>query len=80
MIHKEIHKSQDKHETSLAVQRLSKTGGVGSITGQGAKILQAWVPKSHRSYVVTNSIKISKLVHIKKTFKKQRIMGLTCLS
>lgn len=22
MIHKEIHKSQDKHETSLAVQRL----------------------------------------------------------
>ena len=38
MIHKEIHKSQDKHETFLAVQRLSKTGGVGSITGQGAKM------------------------------------------
>lgn len=47
MIRKEICKSQDKHENFLGCPEV-KTGHVGLITGQGAKILQACVPKKKK--------------------------------
>ena len=43
----------------------SNTEGIGSVPGQGAKILHASQPKN-RNHVVTGSIKIFLMVNIKK--------------
>ena len=51
----------------------SNAGGAGSNPHQGTKIPHAlWTKKQNikRSNIVTNSIKILKMVHIKKSFKK----------
>ena len=56
--------------TCLVVQWLrlcSSAGDVGSIPGQGAKISHAsWTKNRNINYIITNSIKTSKMVHIKK--------------
>ena len=56
--------------TCLVVQWLrlcSSAGDVGSIPGQGAKISHASGTKNRNiNYIITNSIKTSKMVHIKK--------------
>ena len=47
----------------------------GWLPGQGAKILHTLGPKSqniNRNNIVTNSIKTLKMVHIKKSLKKQQ--------
>ena len=51
----------------------SKAEGRGAIPGLGAKIPHASRPNTktkNESSIVTNSIKILKMVHIKKSFKK----------
>ena len=61
--------------TLLVVQVLQtllyNAGGVGSIPGQGARIPLALGPKNQhikQSKIVTNSIEILKMVHVKKKF------------
>ena len=54
----------------------SNTGGVGSISGRGAKIPQASWPnnqniKQNKSNAVKNSIKTLKLAHITKVLEKK---------
>ena len=56
----------------------SSVGGVGSVPDQGPKIPHDSRPKNqnkNRSNVVTNSIKTSKLVHIKKKILKKKGKG-----
>ena len=66
--------------TCLVVQWLrlcSSAGDVGSIPGQGAKIPHAsWTKNQNINYIITNSIKTSKMVHI----KKKKILWLPCVS
>ena len=61
--------------TLLVVQVLQtllyNAGGVGSIPGQGARIPLTLGPKNQhikQSKIVTNSIEILKMVHVKKKF------------
>ena len=61
--------------TSLAIQwlrlYLPTQWGVGSIPGQGAKILYASAKKNkNRGNIVANSIKTLKMAHIKKKKEK----------
>ena len=55
----------------------SNARGVGLIPGWSAKIPYTLRPKkpTHRSNIVTNSIKTLKMVHIKKFFKKKSTAG-----
>ena len=55
---------------------LPSAGGAGSIPGWGAKNPHAWRAKTktwNGNSIVTNSIKILKVVHIKKKKKRMRI-------
>ena len=52
----------------------SNAGGAGLIVGWGAKILHASWPNTQnrkdRNNIVTNSVRLFKMVHIKKILKK----------
>ena len=63
---------QSEWPSSKMVKTLpSNAGGGGLIPNPGAKIPPAWRSKhQNRNIIVTNSVKTSKAVHIKKIFKK----------
>ena len=56
---------------------LPNSGSVGSILDQGSKAPGASKPKhqnlNNRNNIVTNSIKTSKMVHIKKNLKGNKV-------
>ena len=57
----------------MAKALLSSAGGVGFISGWGAKILHAsWPEKQNRSSVVTNSIKTLEKLSTSKNLKKKK--------
>lgn len=72
---------------SLLRSSHSSAGGLGLILVPGAKIPHALQPKSHnikqKQYIVTNSVKSFKMVHIKKKMLRKSMsiffMCKTCL-